>query len=421
MSQSSYLEPVVDRLQTALEGKLFPSEWQQWGSRLLDHLRKPVQVAVLGQPGYGKSTLINMMLAQPVIPRVEGIPVIEVAHGPKTRTLFELEDGGCVRRSGLLTDQAVPEGTIRARLELEEDILLRQNFIEVGLTGTLSHQMSMVNWVVQWADIILWCTDSFDESEQKLWAGVPDDIKDHSFLVLTMADRQMMRGVLQERIAALEPIVAEEFLCLYPIATEQAITARSAGPKVNQQLWAQSGGKALLDGVLSQVESGRNADMDQAQMLLNRFAPNLPATPRAKPSVVAPAAPSVQAGDAKTGEEMLTEALQFLQDRANEMLATFSRQDMPESERILESCVSTAEELANMLHRIDPSELVVQDIVNDAQESAEMMLLFQLEKDEDAAVDAVTLLLQLKKEIARKAPVPAAGVGFGNGAANAGQ
>ena len=44
----------------------------------------------------------------------------------------------------------------------------------------------------------------------------------------------------------------------------------------------------------------------------------------------------------------------------------------------------------------------LQELQSDAQESAEMMLLFQLEKDEDAAVDAVTLLLQLKKEIAHQ-------------------
>ena len=59
-----------------------------------------------------------------------------------------------------------------------------------------------------------------------------------------------------------------------------------------------------------------------------------------------------------------------------------------------------------MLQATDPRDLMAQDLQLDTEDSAEMMLLFQLERDEDAAVDAVTLLLQLKKEIAHAAGTP---------------
>ena len=287
MTLANSIEPVVDRLQTALDRQLFPSEWQQWGARLLDHLKKPVQVAVMGLPGSGKSTLINMMLPKAAIPPLPGVPVVELAYGPKPRTTFEMADGQYVRRSGAQGATDVPEGAVRARVELALDELNRQNFIEVGLTGGAGHQMSLVNWVAQWADIVLWCTEAFEATEQKLWSGVPEDIKDHSFLVLTMADRQMMRGHLQQRIRALEPLVAEEFLGLYPVATIQAITARTSGPQVNAGLWKSSGGKELFEGVMRQVDNGRTADMDQAQMLLNKFAPQIDAAMRKAQSAAA--------------------------------------------------------------------------------------------------------------------------------------
>ncbi|MCB1341992.1 MAG: hypothetical protein KDK24_13195 [Pseudooceanicola sp.] len=392
MSLANLIEPVVDQLQTALDRQLFPSEWQQWGARLLDHLKKPVQVAVVGLPGSGKSTLISMMLPDVSVAALAGVPVVEIAHGPKPRTAFEMEDGQTVRHAGLPQAQDVPGNAVRARIELPLDDLVRQNFVEVSLTGGAGHQTSMVNWVAQWADVVLWCTDDFDAAEQKLWAGVPEEVKDHSFLVLTMADRQMMRGVLQDRIAALEPLVAEEFLGLYPIATIQAITARTSGAQVNAALWRSSGGKELFDGVMRQVDNGRTADMDQAQMLLSRFAPQVEAAARNLPTPPVP-----QDGP------LFQQALSLLQARANDMVASLAAPGEPRADDVLERCVDTANLLAELFQAAGESGAISQTVQSDTQEGAEMMLLFQLEKDEDAAVDAVTLLLQLKKEIADRA------------------
>lgn len=414
MTAPSQIEPVVDRLQSALDAKLFPSEWQQWGSRLLDHLRKPVQVAVMGLPGSGKSTLINMMMGQSLIPRDRDFPVVELAHGTSERSVLELEDGTCLRRNGGLTQGDPVDGVVRARLELPEDALLNKKVVEVGLDGGFGHQMSMVNWVVQWADIVLWCTQEFSETEAKLWSGVPDDVKDHSFLVLTMADRQMLRGVLQDRIDAIEPVVTEEFLGLYPIATEQAITARAAGTSVNEALWQSSGGQRLVEGVMSQVMSGRTADMDQAQMLLNRFAEKLdvpaatvtaPAQAQA-PETVPDRPAEIKAAEPKGAEKTFAEVLDMLQDCANEMLQKIDRDGKASSEDILARCAGIAGSISGLVQDVDPEDIVMQELQADAQEGEEMMMLLQLERDEDAAVDAVTLLLQMKKEISdRVAPI----------------
>ena len=402
MTLTSQIEPVVRQLQAALERRQFPSEWQQWGTRLLDHLCKPVQVAVMGLPGSGKSTLINVMLGRSVVPRGTRIPVVEIAHGPQERTTFELEDGQCIRSAGGLDSETLPGNAIRARLELTDPGLTRQNYVEIGLSGNFGHQMSMVNWVVQWADIILWCTEEFNDAEAKLWASVPDDIKDHSFLILTMADRQMLRGVLQDRIDALEPVVSEEFLALYPIATEQAITARCADQQLNEPLWKSSGGLELFEALMRQVNNGRTEDMDQARMLLNRFAPNVGEVVEAPAPAPVPEPSRTQ--PAKSKDEVLTDALELLRASAGKLLEGSDGQADPRPEDVLEKCVGIAKALSELLQEAGPGDLTLEEVQSDAMESAEMMMLFQLEKDEDAAVDAVTLLLQLKKEIADKVP-----------------
>ena len=412
MTLSSQIDPVVDQLEAALNEGRFPVEMHSWGTQLLAHLRKPVQVALIGGAKAGKSTLINMMMNKVVIRKVTDIPVIEIAGGKRPRALFETETGSCVRRNGLIEDSAIPRGTIRIRQELPEQILTRTNFVEVGLSGSLGHQKSVVNWISQWADVALWCTPEFTNTEQSLWSAMPEELKDHSFLVLTMADQQMMKGVLAPRIAGLKDFVVEEFLGLYPIATLQAIAARASGEGEEGGLWKSSGGKSLFEGVMRLVRTGRTEDLDQARMLLDRYAPNrshtapAPSVQVAQPSVPPPPEPEGTAGQPMAypqNRALFHDAIDLLQTRADEIKRTFGAVEKPDPRQVLEKCVEAANALCEILVSVDLHDIAAQELQEDAQESAEMMLLFQLEKDEDAATDAVTLLLQLKKEIAHRA------------------
>lgn len=402
MSIAKTALPIADRLEYALGAGKLPPHMLDWGQQLLSHLRKPVQVVIMGMPGSGKSTLVNMLAGKSVIPRKKSIPVIEIAGGGQPRVVFEIEDGSMQRREGLLGDAEIPAGTIRARQELPDPDLKRQNFVEVDLTGNFGYQTSIVNWVVQWADIVLWCTSDFSETEQELWASVPDEIKDRSFLVLTMADQQLMRGILMERIDALQDLVAEEFLGLYPIATIQAIAARAADGGTDPLLWKSSGGQELVDSVLRQVEIGRAADMDRAHMLLSRFAPETAPVPvsvsgNTRDNTLV----ATQDVDAHTAD-LLQDAMALLRSRANEMLGSLDGDNGSDPAQILTKCVDAANALSDVLTAANPNDPSARAAQDDAEESAEMMLLFQLEKGEDAAADAVTVLLQLKKEMEQR-------------------
>ncbi|MBV1896014.1 MAG: 50S ribosome-binding GTPase [Rhodobacteraceae bacterium] len=405
--------PLIEQLDIALGNKDFPASLHKWGRQLVSHLRKPVQVAVVGLPNSGKSALINMMLGQHVIPRLEGVSVVEVAGGADLRTMFETEDGSITWHSGLLMDLQVPAGTIRARQELPDLGLSDQNFVEINLPGDFDYQKLVVNRVTKWADIVLWCSENFDSTEQRLWMDVPEETKDHSCLVLTKADQQLMRGVLSNRISALEDFVTKEFLGLYPIATIQAMAARNSSNEFNAQQWKSSGGKELFECVMRQIQSGRTADLDQVQNLLNYLPPEITTPGRntaAAVSSIAKDDPEQQVNPEKTkdfrslgadaqNDQLLDEASKFLQFCADDMFKKLTHSDEMDPDQVLDQCVRTANALADLLEDVNPGNSSVKEVQDDVLETSELMMLLKLEKGEEAAVDAVTLLLQMKKEI----------------------
>ncbi|NIZ61527.1 hypothetical protein DL239_11110 [Sedimentitalea sp. CY04] len=387
--------PLCGQLEQALNQESLPQEYFDWGNQLLRRLDKPVQVMVIGHPGSGKSAVIDMMLGQSVISRHADAPIIEVSYGPEDCVEIETRDGGTSRHPGTLADVPTSPDTVRVRQELPDTRLQNHSFVEVSLNGSDEQNHTTLQRAVRHADVILWCSETFGPTEQNLWATVPDEKKDHSFLVLTMADRQLMRGTLTGLLTDLDDFAAEEFLGVYPLATVQAITAQTAGQTVNAELWQSSGGKQLASDVLRQVELGRASDVDQAEMLVRQFAPKTEDQQEQQADTAAKTEPKPK--NTPTDDLMHT-ALNLLQGRAKQMLA--ETDTAGNADEILSSCMDTVKDLTQTLLASQNRSPEVQAALDAAQDGEELLILFQLERGEDAAVDAVTLLLQLKREIA---------------------
>lgn len=412
MSGAEAHDLIHDRLARTLGSGRLPEPASRRGAQLLARLGAPVSVVVIGPPGSGKSSIVNMLLGLSAIPETPDLPVLEIVAGARPRTVFELSDGSRDHAEGMALGGPVPGDAVLARLELAAPVLNGMNLTEIRVAGSSCEQRAAVGLAVQRADIVLWCTQSFGPAEQALWAEVPDALKDHSFLVLTKADRLLMQGVLADRLAELEPVVAEEFYSLFPVATLQAIAARAPGAQENPGLWKASGGRALTGAVMKQVETGRNADADSALLFLARFgigdaaaAPESgpPAQAGANPAPEPGAANRTQAAPARPGAAgcgALGRALEYLAGRTDEMVASMPRGGDVMRGFVLDHCLATATQLSDILRGAAPGDPLAEGLQSDMAESMDMMLLMQLEQTGAAAEDALTLLLQMKKELA---------------------
>ncbi|UWQ56073.1 hypothetical protein [Leisingera caerulea] len=392
------ISPLAGQLEHTLSTGLLPPDVTGWGSQLLQRLRQPVQVAVTGAPGTGKSALTDMLLGRVVIGKsAAGLPV-EICHGPEERVVFDTDAGERLQQAGCLASTAVPPGAVRARQYLPDPRLRSRSYTEIPLAGPPARQQDTLQQAAAMADIILWCSETFPEAEQSLWSAVPDSTKDHSFLVLTMADRQIMRGTLPGLIESLEPVAAEEFLGVYPVAAIQGLTAQAAA-RPAEDLWRSSGGKQLTEDVQRQIGLGRASDADQAELLIRQFGGSLPAEAPQPPAVETARAASAPQSPAAS----LAAALDQLQSGAEDMLAQAEAAGGPQAGPVLAQCMDLIRGLSSSLEAM-PGSNAVSAAREAAQDGEELLMLCQLEQDEDAAIDAVTLLFQLKKELAQDSP-----------------
>jgi hypothetical protein len=176
----------------------------------------------------------------------------------------------------------------------------RINLLEIVAPATMQDQQRAMHWAAKRTDIAIWCTESFDQSEQALWNTMPDTIKDNGFLLLTHADMALARGDLEHTLQTIRANHAHQFSKIMQIATPMAISARQPDGTVDKPILQKSGGLTLILSILRQVDMSLQSTVDQAEIMVETYrnAATNPAQERdLTPKVpnVAPVKPAVEA------------------------------------------------------------------------------------------------------------------------------
>lgn len=377
---------MVSRIdQVIFAGRLSDSS-RDYGRRLMQRLITPVRVVVAGPPRSGKSALVRLLAG---------------AQGSQeTPPLATGVAGGL---------NATPSGLF------DNLVLIEYDFGRAATGGVVSPLADIA------PDIILWCTQGFTTEEASFWNRVPDSLKDHSFLVLTKADELIRAGLLYDRLDGLRDIVSREFHSLLPIATLQALAATEAAAPIDPSQHAQSGAKALVEALRRLIRQGRSADLDAAEIFVRRYGdeamavragratapvqlPPLsePVLTREMPEEIAPAPPEEAVPDSPAPDALCDDAdanvseraLRILSENTADFPAEIGADASDEISTLLSLCSDTAESLSEI---VSDEEGVSDELSEDVLEASEMMVLLALEDDANAAADAVTLLLQLRR------------------------
>ncbi|PWE31396.1 hypothetical protein DDZ14_12845 [Maritimibacter sp. 55A14] len=434
MNSDSAAKSILSELAPLLAAGTLPRAAQRFGESLAQRLASPVRVAVAGLPGSGKSQLLNMLAGRSVIADGAGLPSLRLRHGSSHRTLLSDRDGNETALDGIALD--APEASQAAGIVVEAPlpVLERMSLLEVVSGASGESQRRALEYGAARADIMIWCTQEFSLAERELWAQVPDRLKDHGFLALTKADLLHKRRQLAQQLADLEDVIDVEFFMIQPVATLQALAALEREGSVDDAALYASGGRALIDGVLKHVEQGRRADIDNAALLLRRYGgqtskqlgsapnpaadtpvtapepapaapPRAPAADRAPPETAEAAAPppappvaEPSAGEAASPAPHAAAAA-LLRARAETLSRELEASEDDAFGAVLGQCTETMDEIADLFMEHEPEDAEPSPLHEDVMEASELMLLLRLEEGGEQAEDAITLLLQLRRDI----------------------
>ena len=451
---------ILDRLTRAAQSGLLPADEQAEAERLLARMQQPVRLALLGTPSSGKSLLLNLLAGSDVLPEGARLPTLQLRHGPEEQVICTLADGTKKTFPTANAHAIAALSPVFVEMELPLPALAKISLLEIVAPNDPNALHRASQWAAKRADVVLWCTSEFDKTERRIWGQMPDVIKDHALMLVTHMDVLQEEGTLDGVIGSIRTAAIGEFEKIVPIDLPKALKARQPDGSVDKELMRESGGLALISAVLKQVALGKRSAVDMADVLLLQNADALASldkpqeaaapvaspkaddtpieqpvvtTPMDEPAAAAPPAkddkaptpenPEVPTGiaqlrtiaarrAAEQSQDLVPAALhpetraayQHVLDRLQErgQTLTASLQDMGEDApaEIMEECVTHIQWLCDYLNdNGDAQDAPLQRARDTAFDAADLVQLMQLEKRDSAALEAVSLMLQVKREI----------------------
>lgn len=431
---------VADRLRDVLEADYLNDDLTDRAEALLSRLASPIRLAVMGPRRTGKSTLFNVMAGAPVLPAGEPLPTAQLMHGDGAETICTYGNGDRRTFGAATAEELSNPYPIFIEMTRNLPALKRVALVEVVMDGSFEEKEKAMAWAMKRCDLVLWCTSEFGPDERTLWADAPDAMKQHSFLVLTKADQLGGKSEIVDRLSELKNLSDGQFSAIRPVSSNAALKALQGS--VDKDALQKSGAQSLISGVLSEMEKGRAAIRDAALKLIAdnpqeteddvadlsdimadvEKAPEVSledelsaieeefsdivaeevsetennAPEKAVSVAVAPGSDTIS----KETRESLESVITYLNDRGNEFLAKLEADEKSGLDYVMQSLLDDAiwltDFLAEPFHSEDPP---IADLRRTATDTADLIQLMEMERNDSATVDATCLILQVKREM----------------------
>ncbi len=459
MSNAAAQTKTQAALSEALSKNALPHAARPDAQKLLDRLDTPTRLGIFGPPGAGKTTLLNLLVGYDVVPEGMMFPTTQLSYSAEPRAVLTLSDGSKAQMNDIRPDLIADQNPLMVQLEMDLPALKKISVLEVVTSDDQTEQARALAWASNRVDIALWATQEFSAQEQLLWQDMPDHIKDHAFLLMTKVDTIYDPADAEYAMGGLRSVAADQFSQIMQIATLDALNARGADGQVDKGMMRASGGMALISAILRQVEMGRQHFVDQADMLLRKHAdtpavsvkPKRPSQlrvvsttpPRSKPVPVPevrvtsraksqpfPTAEAEKPSDAQDASGVM-ERLKSAQKTASRVVEAAGPDTSPtivglgaEARPVFEEAVAHLTKAGEKLHANDAitatsvmaasvdAVMWVSDHLSDngpqsdtllarardaAIDASDLTQLMQIEKRDSAAIEAVSVMLQLKR------------------------
>ena len=212
--------------------------------------------------------MVDLLIGSSLIPEGLSAPILRVVSGPTLRTYARFADGSEQIIEGLDPEAAAALRPLEIQLQSVQPALRKISLAEIDAVSSKDEDPVVAEAkeaLFHETDIAIWCTHGFSEAEYNAWQALPDLLKNQGILLRTHVD--LAPDPVAE-LAALDERVGHEFERVLPIATGDALAARTLDGHVDKPAFRASGGQGVISTVLKLVERTRQGLVDQADFYL---------------------------------------------------------------------------------------------------------------------------------------------------------
>ncbi|CTQ33160.1 hypothetical protein [Jannaschia rubra] len=378
------LAPVRARLDAALAAGVLPPDARAEAQALVARMDVPVRVVLMGPPRGGRSAVLNLLAGARVVPDGLRLPTLRLVAGSRRMARLTQADGRVETLSDPDPETLAARGAVFVEMTADLPALGRISLLEVVAGPDPEAQARAAAWAARRADIAIWCSRTFDAGEARVWRGLPAALRGHGILLRTHADDLGGPEARAAAIRALGEAAGADFPHVLAIDTPEALAARDTdGPGgIDRARLRASGGQTLIATVLRQLDDGRQALADRADVLLCRHGLE----------AIAPVSAPSPAATRRAFEE------------AVERLARAGR-DMTQGAatptEVMRRSVAELVWLDGHLDAVPGTDPLLAAARDAATRAADMAQLMQVENRDSAAVEAVSLMIQLRHTLTR--------------------
>ena len=381
----------------------------------------PLTLAIAGLDGAGKSSLVNLLAGQSILPVGEegrgALPIL-LDYGTETETGACWLDGEMNLLPGHVVDAATAQQPDYIKLAIDIPALAGLRLLDMGALDDPEQMWQAVDLLEETADILLWCspaTDPLQEEEMQVLEALPPALVRDGFLVLTKADQIRQLETVRTRMGAGKA----RFASTIPVATRLAL---QGGQDPN--IWGASGAERLVDAVLGRAHKLRldRLATDKTGLLtcLSILAPALkakstekavadtvlaqaPSTPPDAPALSAPVSqPSLapSAAGAQAEEDPLVSAWR---QRFDTLRRKLDGGGFASNEEFVTAVQIMVEDFLQQLAEPNLLPLRADWLFDEFERANDLLILLQFEGTQGVAADAARVLLQLDDAIRQAA------------------
>lgn len=387
----------------------------------LARLEAPVRIAVAGLSRAGKSSLVNLLVGEAVIPtqpRRAVMPAVILRHAESYRTTAGWWDREEKVFDRLDIAAAMAEAPDIVSVGIDCEVLRDVWLMDLSDLEESGAQANALFVLSRLADMIVWCTNAeepWTEEESHLWGLVPKAVQRRAILAVTNADH-LPAGTLTPTLEQLGKTVGAAFRKVLPLATTDAWRALQGEVAKPEVLWAASGIEPFMLAMMEMAIDCRKAEVERVRRSmaqhLEPLLDQLPLEQTPPPPPVLDGAelarapePPPQSAAGKT-EEAASQtgrarpALTAWKARMAAFVAALQSGEIAEDEDFLTAAQDAVSDFLGDLAAIGPVPASDAWVEEEFQRAQDLLILMQYESDEAKSETAALLLAQLTEGLA---------------------